>query len=143
MTYISKKNEAKRKGKEMQEAIQTLLKTNGQVTLLFNDKVVAILDDNKNLAYDISFSYLFNHYILRIINSNQYIMQVYFTSIKQEVLKMWCIYSYKGYTISHNASEGVCYITYPNDVDYSVKCKSLKMAYYFIDTMEKCGIKRG
>lgn len=82
MEYISKKNEAKRKGKEMQEAIQTLLKTNGDITLLLNDKVVAILEDNKSLAYDISFSCLFNHYILRIINSNQYIMQVYFTSVK-------------------------------------------------------------
>lgn len=82
MTYISKKNEAKRKGKEMLEAIQTLLKTNGHTTLLFNDKVVAILEDNNNLTYDVSFSFLFNHYILRIINSNQYIMQVYFTSVK-------------------------------------------------------------
>ena len=56
---------------------------------------------------------------------------------------MWCIYSYKGYTISHNTSERVCYITYPNDADYGVKCKSLSMAYYFIDTMEKYEIKRG
>lgn len=56
---------------------------------------------------------------------------------------MWSIYSYKGYTISHNTLERICYITYPNDAKYSVKCKSLSMAYYFIDAMEKCGIKRG
>lgn len=56
---------------------------------------------------------------------------------------MWSIYSYKGYTISHNASEGVCYITYPNDAKYSAKCKSLSVAYYFIDEMVKYGIKRG
>lgn len=56
---------------------------------------------------------------------------------------MWSIYSYKGYTIAHNTSEGVCYVTYPNEAKYSAKCKSLSVAYYFIDTMEKFGIKRG
>ena len=56
---------------------------------------------------------------------------------------MWRIYSYKGYTIAHNTSEKVFYVTYPNYADYSAKCKSLSTAYYFIDTMEKCGIKRG
>ena len=56
---------------------------------------------------------------------------------------MWNIYSYKGYTIAHNTSDGVCYVTYPNEAKYSAKCKSLSVAYFFIDTMEKCGIKRG
>jgi len=48
---------------------------------------------------------------------------------------MWFIYSYKGFTISHNILNGLFYITYPNEIENSVYCMSLDKAYRFIDEM--------
>lgn len=48
---------------------------------------------------------------------------------------MWVIYSYKGFTISHNSLNGLFYITYPNEIESSIYCMSLDKAYCFIDEM--------
>lgn len=54
----------------------------------------------------------------------------------KEVNNMFFIYSYKEYTITHNVLLGKCYITYPNELEQSIECNSLKKAYSFVDEME-------
>lgn len=45
------------------------------------------------------------------------------------------IYSYLGYTISQNISSGICYITYPNEIEASIYTRTLGKAYQFVNEM--------